>query len=104
LNSLWIHQQQSHRHQFNAPQWQKRFDQLWIQSYHSRLERLKNVTYNLASIDPKNLLKKGYTILFDEKDNSVITSVHALKVEQKIRMLLADGEAGATITKVVRRD
>lgn len=54
----------------------------------------------LKAIDPKNLLKRGYSILFSEKDHSVITSIQTLQKHQQIRALLSDGEALATIKEI----
>ncbi len=54
-------------------------------------EKLKSLTSHLKSIDPKNLLTKGYSILFRENDHSAIVSSKDLKVEEKIRVQLHDG-------------
>lgn len=74
------------------------------QSTQSRLtlqrEKLTAITSHLQAIDPRQLLKKGYTILFNEKDHSVITSCHSLRPEQKVQLQFADGTANATIDQV----
>jgi exodeoxyribonuclease VII large subunit len=49
-------------------------------------------------------LKKGYTILFSEKDQSVISTLQMLHPDQRVRMLFADGEAAATVTELFPRD
>ncbi len=54
-------------------------------------EKLKSLTAHLKSIDPKNLLTKGYSILFRENDNSAIVSSKDLKVDDKVRVQLHDG-------------
>jgi exodeoxyribonuclease VII large subunit len=54
----------------------------------------------MHAIDPKNLLRKGYSILFSEKDNSVINSVQAIEKEQRARLMLSDGEALITINQI----
>jgi exodeoxyribonuclease VII large subunit len=61
---------------------------------------LSNVSATLKAIDPKNLLNKGYSILFSEKDHSVINSVRLMQKNQKIRIVLADGTAQAVVEKV----
>lgn len=63
-------------------------------------QRLKHLKVTLAAINPKNLLTKGYAILFSEKEGSVITSVQALSLEKKVKILLSDGKAQATITGI----
>jgi len=63
-------------------------------------DRLNRLTHHLRSLHPQNILNKGYTILFSEKDNSIILSARDIQPEQKIRALLHDGKAAATITEV----
>lgn len=55
---------------------------------------------HLKGIDPKNLLTKGYCILFPEKSDSVILSSEQLVPEERIRILMHDGEATSTIQNV----
>lgn len=78
----------------------KRLDQHWQRAIALKKERLANLVTNLNSIDPKNLLQKGYAILFNKKDDSVITSVKSIKEKQEIRALLFDGEILSQIKKV----
>ncbi|MBP7073895.1 MAG: exodeoxyribonuclease VII large subunit [Rhabdochlamydiaceae bacterium] len=63
-------------------------------------EKLKSLTSHLKSIDPKNLLTKGYSILFRENDHSAIVSSKDLKVEDKIRVQLHDGTIKVKIYEV----
>lgn len=104
LDNAIQNQVSAKRNRLNADALLKRLDQLWLHQQHKRRERFEGIAYNLSSIDPKNLLKKGYTILFAEKGDSVITSVRALRPQQRIRMLLADGEAAATVTELISRE
>lgn len=60
--------------------------------------KLDKLSSTLKALDPRNVLAKGYSILFSEKDHSVITSVHALRKNANIRILMHDGETQATIT------
>lgn len=62
-------------------------------------ERLKRVQEHLKSIHPQNLLKKGYTILFSEKEDSIILSAKDLVPNQKIVALLHDGKATLVVGK-----
>ena len=64
-------------------------------------ERLEKTQSHMQSLNPKNILKKGYSILFSRKDGSVINSVKKLHTGDDLRMLLADGEAEATVTQVL---
>lgn len=63
-------------------------------------DRLNQIRAHLQSIHPKNLLKKGYCILFAEKDDSVIMSTHAVKVGDKTSLLLHNGSIKSTISEV----
>ena len=62
-------------------------------------ENLKKLEAHIRSIDPKNLLKRGYSILFSEKDHSIILSCQQAKEKQKIYALVSDGKIHATIDK-----
>ncbi|MGZ3633212.1 MAG: exodeoxyribonuclease VII large subunit, partial [Parachlamydiaceae bacterium] len=82
---------------------QRQLDQQWQRLTERRRERLENVILNLNSIDPKNLLQKGYAILFDEKSNSVITTIDAVQKEQEIKMLLGDGEILSKVKEIIKK-
>ncbi len=58
----------------------------------ARREKIKNILSHLAALDPKQVLKRGYTILFNQISGSVIVSAQELTPGKKIRALLADGE------------
>lgn len=77
-----------------------RLDQAWGMKYQNRKQIFRQVCSAIASIDPKNLLAKGYCILFAEKEGSVITSVSAVKRDQDIRVMLADGSIISTVKDV----
>ncbi|MCB1119137.1 MAG: exodeoxyribonuclease VII large subunit [Chlamydiia bacterium] len=52
------------------------------------------------ALNPENVLKKGYTILFAEKEKCAITSVQQLKRDQNVQIRFADGQATATINAI----
>ncbi|NGX48781.1 MAG: Exodeoxyribonuclease 7 large subunit [Candidatus Anoxychlamydiales bacterium] len=60
-------------------------------------ERLEKLVDHLKAIDPKNLLKKGYSILFNEKDNSIILSTKDINESDKISAMVSDGKIYATV-------
>lgn len=60
---------------------------------------LARLTAHLKGINPKNLLKKGFCILMQEE--RVIASVNALCPQEKVRLLLHDGQAHLTVDEVV---
>ncbi len=79
----------------------KLFDKQITHLFTRKVEGLKHLTYSLQTIDPKNLLQKGYAILFSEIDGSVITSAKSLRQDQKLKALLSDGAAISTINQVI---
>lgn len=85
-------------------EWRRKLEALALIKIERNSERLKNTEQALKTINPRNLLTKGYSILFSEKDQSVISSVRALSTNQKIRMLLSDGEALAQVLEINNHD
>ncbi len=60
-------------------------------------QKLQQLTSHLKAIDPKNLLTKGYSILFHENSGSVIFSSKEVQTGDHIRILQHDGEQKAEI-------
>lgn len=60
-------------------------------------QRLNALTAALRAVDPANVLARGYSILFSEKDGSVISSVGELSDNQRVKLLLSDGTAKLTV-------
>lgn len=60
-------------------------------------QRLNQLAAHLRSIDPRNLLTKGYCILFDENSHSVIFSAKELKPADNVEIVLHDGKRRAHI-------
>ncbi len=67
---------------------------------HEKKARLQQLVSHLKAIDPKNLLTKGYCILFQEKLDSVILSSQELVENPAIRILMHDGTARARIEEI----
>lgn len=100
LDQAWSGMQSQRRLRFNADRERKRFCELGERRLTLLRERLDNLIDHMHAIDPKNLLKKGYSILFSEKGHSVINSIQALEKEQRARLMLSDGEALITINQI----
>lgn len=79
----------------------ERVDQAWKVKYENRKQLFKQFCAALYSVDPKNLLTKGYCILFAEKEGFVITSVTDVKKQQDIRVMLSDGSLISTVKEVL---
>jgi exodeoxyribonuclease VII large subunit len=67
---------------------------------HHLKEKLKSLAAHLRSIDPKNLLTKGYSILFRENLHSAIVSSKDLQVDDKICIQLHDGKIKAKVYEI----
>ena len=63
-------------------------------------EKLRQLTAHIKSIDPKNLLKKGYSILFRENSSSAIVTSKDLHTGDAIRVQLHDGSIKAKVYEV----
>jgi len=100
LDQAWQQGLLKRKNALSAPAKWKQIDQWMDRSLQLKAERLKKISETLHAINPKNLLTRGYCILFSEKENSVITTVKALHADQHIRIAFADGEAAATINTV----
>ena len=53
---------------------------------------LKRIAEHMKAINPKNILTKGYCILFQETNESVILSAQELQMGQKVQILMHDGK------------
>jgi len=74
-----------------------RFELAFRQLLKPKIERLERLKSHLRSINPQNLLKKGYSILFSEKESSVILSAKELLPNQTFTALLHDGKVAAKV-------
>ncbi len=92
-------QQTIKRYPFNAVMLRQRLNTAWVRTVNLRRERLRHLQSALESIDPKKLLGRGFSILFSEKDGSIINSVQVLQRGEPVRIMLADGSAKATISE-----
>lgn len=80
--------------------WKKTIDHQMSHIIHLKNDRLERVANALHLINPQNLLTKGYSILFSEKDGSVITSVHNVNKDQNLRIQLSDGELISKVKEI----
>jgi exodeoxyribonuclease VII large subunit len=81
-------------------QLKKRVEATLLQSLKIKKIKLQEVIQKLQGVDPKNVLKRGYAILFAEKEGSVIVSAQALTPGQNVRALLSDGKAKLTVNSI----
>ncbi len=81
---------------------QKNFDRQLQDSVKLKRQKLDQLTSHLKSIDPKNLLTKGYCILFNENRDSIILSTKEIYPGQNLQLMLSDGQAYTTVNEVVK--
>ena len=79
----------------------QQLDQGMVKWLQYRKRELVGLVSHLKSVDPKNLLKKGYAILFEENTRSVITNAAHLAVGTKIVARLSDGEARLLVEETI---
>lgn len=80
-------------------QWSQALDQSEINFLKTKKQHLKEMIRALKALDPKNVLKRGYSILFALNERSVIVSAQELSPGKKVKALLSDGEAHLTVDK-----
>ena len=80
----------------------KQLDQRLRESIQQKKQKLCQLVSHLKGIDPKNLLTKGYCILFQEKNDSVILSTSELALEDRVRLKLHDGKALLTVSEILK--
>ncbi len=81
----------------------QRIEEKILYTVKMKQQKLKEVVQQFQALDPKNVLKRGYSILFAENEGSVIVSARKLAPHQKLRALLSDGEAHLEVTDVRSR-
>ncbi|MFN4173798.1 MAG: exodeoxyribonuclease VII large subunit, partial [Parachlamydiaceae bacterium] len=75
-------------------------DQAILFKLKNNSQRLNKIISVLKAIDPKNILNKGYSILFSEKEVSVIKSIHSLNKDDRIKFLVSDGSGIAHVVEI----
>ncbi|MCC5831993.1 MAG: exodeoxyribonuclease VII large subunit [Chlamydiales bacterium] len=71
----------------------KQLDQSIQNKLAANKQRLKEVIQQLTALDPKNVLKRGYSILFALNEGSVIVSARELRPGKRLEALFSDGKA-----------
>ncbi|MCB1074750.1 MAG: exodeoxyribonuclease VII large subunit [Simkania sp.] len=94
------HQIQRKKEQLKPKELTSYLESQMLKKLKNQKEKLSQISSHLKSINPNNLLKKGYCIPFAEKDHSVIMSTHALQAGEKILLQMYDGSVNSTIDEV----
>ncbi len=91
LEGRLLYNLKTYQKKFTSLVFQKKIDSSILFSLQKKKERLSQIASHLHSINPKNLLTKGYCILFSENRDSVILSAKQITVTQEVKILLHDG-------------
>lgn len=83
----------------NNTNFRKRIDQTFLNLLHLKKQSFLHLKELLESVDPRNILKKGYCIPFAENKDSVIISSNQLKVGDPLLLHFYDGKVSAKVTK-----
>ncbi|NDD57932.1 MAG: exodeoxyribonuclease VII large subunit [Chlamydiae bacterium] len=89
----------THKKNVLAANLQKRIDQSMWTTLQSKNQSLQRLLAHLTALNPKNLLTKGYCILFSEKKDSVILHAKDTTLNQKLCILMQDGELEVEVQK-----
>lgn len=73
------------------------FERSLLKELRAKKRALENLLSHMRSLDPKKLLKKGYSILFLKKDDSIIISSKKISKNEKVSALLSDGKIDLTV-------
>lgn len=65
------------------------------QQLHMKNQKLTQISQQLHDISPLNTLKRGYAILEEAQQNTLISSVKQIKSQHEIKITLQDGEFSA---------
>jgi exodeoxyribonuclease VII large subunit len=94
-----------------SPVWRLRNDRQRLDELQARIQRatatslalrrarLETLAVRLAGLNPRLVLQHGYTLV-EKPDGTLVHSVTQLQSGEKIRLRLADGQAGATVDQV----
>ncbi|HSX03528.1 MAG TPA: exodeoxyribonuclease VII large subunit [Rhabdochlamydiaceae bacterium] len=85
----------------NFQNWEKQIAGQIKQTIKQKKEKLAGIAFHLKATHPKNLLGKGYCLLFHEKTDSIILSIDQVQIEEPISIQLQDGKLIAKIKEKV---
>ncbi|OQX81154.1 MAG: exodeoxyribonuclease VII large subunit [Candidatus Omnitrophica bacterium 4484_70.1] len=70
--------------------------------FQNKKSNLKYLEDKINILDPKNILRRGYSITF--KDSKVIKSANELKEEEEITTILFEGKVSSIVKKIKEKD
>ena len=73
-------------------QWQRLMKQRMLQLLQLKKQHFGQLVIHLKAIDPKNLLQKGYAIVFNAQNESIIFSTNEVAIAENLSIQLHDGK------------
>lgn len=86
---------------FDMPKLRKILDHRVFENLEKKRQKTSHLKDVFNAIDPKNLLEKGYSIVFSEKDGSIIMSTKQVEKNDNLQVRLKDGII-STIVKNIK--
>lgn len=84
----------------NVHGWDKQISVQMKKTIQQKKERLKQLIFHLQAIDPRNLLTKGYCLLFHENTSSIILSTKQVRIEDTLSIQLQDGKLHTIVKEI----
>lgn len=78
----------------------KAFDTSILTNLSKEKKHLERTELLLKALDPRNVLTKGYAIVFSQKSQSVVQSIKCLSENELVTLQFADGKAEAFINSL----
>jgi exodeoxyribonuclease VII large subunit len=100
LTNYWQRQHIQRVHQFQVKNFSHQLQALLIERLQKSYQKFRHVVELFQAVNPKNLLNKGFNILFAENKSSIIHSINQLQKGQRATLLLSDGEVVVTINEI----
>lgn len=66
---------------------------------HEAKSRLDRVEARITALDPRGVLLRGYSIVYRQQDNQVVTSANAVTTQDQLRVQFFDGEVRVSVTE-----
>ncbi|MBJ7449600.1 MAG: exodeoxyribonuclease VII large subunit [Parachlamydiales bacterium] len=104
IDALMLNKLKVKKDRFSTLSFKQILDNRYKQLLNAKSQRLGYLVDHLRAIDPKALLNKGYSILFSEKDGSLIISTSNLQPNETLRAHLSDGEARLQVKEVLKSE
>ena len=67
-------------------------------------EYVESIKSKLQIIDPKLILKRGYSIVYENSKNKIIKSIHEISNNEDVYVKMSDGSIKTQIKKIIKNE